>query len=406
MDLTNSLSLSTNSDLTKQITELCRTSTLPGDYNPQHLPTELKHEWDSYEKQLQYHLGQALAIYQQKGTEIQVKLGQWWDTAYYYEPSELIGDEKWENLYPGVVVSTKPCRDFINSEANSEADQRYLTTQLITGALSKKGLDTLLKHSQRLVCALDPRDDNFFIEETLQECLERERLTTAKAINEVLGRKPYTQLKKADRRNALAQVWTARKEETLKKNQFLTENWEREDAVFSTLSAVRAFTLLTFWEVARSAQGYAKTEFETALWEVLREATEQGDEENYYLDPRDEDTWVGLRDLAAALRAADTNQFHNDYQDDRHTGQQWVRETALPTLYGANDDWWTGHPDVQNDPDAATQEEVLLTKTRRSALEETTLFRLQFAGSVKQSGLLQLAEEKYGTKLAEVLKGA
>jgi len=406
MDLTDSLTVASTGDLTSQITELCRSTQLPGPYDPKHLPTDLRNEQDSYERQMQYHLGQALALYQKKSTELQVKMEEWWNTAYYYEPTELLRDVKWENFYPGVVVSSRPYRDFIEAEENTQAEQRYLATQLITGAISKKNLDLLLRTAQGLVCALDPREDVFFGEQTLEECLEMEKLTTPKAINAVLGRKPYTQVKRSDRRDALAKVWTARRVEQLRHSQYLNSDWEREDVVFSTLDAVRAFTMLVFKEVADSATGFASRQFRTALWEILREATADGDEENYYLDPRCEDTWEGLRDLAEAMKGADMQAIHDAHQDGLQMGQEWMRSVGLPALYGASADWWSDHRNIEDDPDCSDVEDVLVGKSRRSPYEDVRLFYLQFAGRVKDSELLGVTQEKYGQQVREVLNHA
>ena len=403
MELTNTLQLASTADLTQQITELCQTTHLPGPYDPKHLPKDLRDEQDSYEKQMQYHLGQALNLYQKKSAELQIKMEQWWETAYFYEPSELLRNNKWENFFPGVIISNKPYRDFADAEANSIADQRYLTTQLLTDAITKKGLASILTTAQGLVCALDPREETFFSEETLAECLEKENLTTPKAINAVLDRKPYTPIRKDDRRIALAKVWTGKRNQQLLRNQYLNADWEQEHIVFSVLDAVKAFTQLVYMEIITSATGYAKKEFESGLWEILREATTEGDEESYYLDPREEDTWLGLRDFAQALKEADLEKFHYDYQSDIHTGQEWIRSTGLPALYGNGADWWVELPTLDIDPDCIEQEELLLGKSRRSPYEDMILFKLQFASGVYPSELRGLTSEKYGQKVKEVL---
>ena len=406
MELTSTLQLSSPADLTKQITELCKTTHLPGPYDPRHLPKDLRDEQDAYERQMQYLLCQALNLYQKKSAELQIKMEDWRETAYYHEPSDLLADNKWENFFPGVIISNKPYRDFADAEENSIAEQRYLTTQLLTGAITKKGLANILAKAQGLVCALDPREETFFSEETLTECLENEKLDTQKAINAVLERKIYAPIRKDDRRIALAKVWTEKRNRQLLRNQYLYADWEQDHIMFSVFDVVKAFTQLVFWEITESATDYAEDEFKAGLWEILRVATAEGDEECYYLDPREEDTWDGLRDFAQALKSADLEKFHNDHLSDIHTGQEWIRSIGLPTLYGSNADWWVDHPSLNNKPNFVArlgQEELLVCKSSRSPYEEMILFKFQFFSSVDASGLWQLTREKYGKKVREVL---
>ena len=403
MELTNTLQVASTADLTQQITELCRTTHLPGPFNPKHLPKDLRDEQDSYERQMQHHLGQALSLYHKKSAELQIKMDEWWETAYYYEPSELLRDNKWENFFPGVIISNKPYRDFADAEENTIAEQRFLTTQLLTGAITKKDRASILTTAQGLVCALDPREETFFSEDTLTKCLEKENLTTPKAINATLDRKPYTPIRKDDKRIALAKVWTEKRNRQLLRNQYLYCDWEQDHIVFSVLDVVKAFTHLVFNEIVASATGYERAEFEMGLWEILREATAEGDEEHYYLDPRDEDTWLGLRDIGKAIKGADLDQFHDDHQSNIHTGQDWIHSTGLPALYGNSADWWGDHQTLDNDPDCIEQEELLLSKSRRSPYEDMVLFKVQFANSVNASELRQLTQEKYGQKIREVL---
>lgn len=312
MELTSTLQLSSPADLTQQITELCKTTQLLGPYDPKHLPKDLRDEQEAYEKQMQYFLGQALNLYQKKSAELQIKTEDWRETAYYHEPSDLLADNKWENFVPGVIISNKPYRDFTDAEENSIAEQRYLTTQLLTGAITKKGRTSILTTAQGLVCALDPREETFFSEETLTECLDREKLTTEKAINIVLNRKHYTPIRKDDRRIALAKVWTEKRNRQLLRNQYMYSNWQQDHNAFSVLDAVKAFTYLVYLEVVDSVMVCAQDQIEAGLWEILRKATAEGDEEAYYLDPRDEDTWIGLRDVAQALKSADFEKFYYD----------------------------------------------------------------------------------------------
>ena len=126
MELTSTIQLSSIADLTQQVKELCRIMHLPGPYDPKHLPKELRNEQDAYERQMQYYLCQALSLYQKKSAEIQIKMDGWWETAYYHEARDLLLDNKWENFFPGVIISNKPYRDFADADENSIAEQRSL----------------------------------------------------------------------------------------------------------------------------------------------------------------------------------------------------------------------------------------------------------------------------------------
>lgn len=389
MELTSTLQLSSPADLTQQITELCQITHLPGPY--------------AYERQMQYFLGQALSLYQKKSAELQIKMVDWWETAYYHTPSDLLADNKWENFFPGVVVSGKPYRDFTDAEENTEDEQRFLTTQLLTGSISKKEHASILIRAQKLVCALDPREEIFFSKEILAECLEREKLTTEKAINIVLNRKHYTPIRKDDRRTALAKVWTEKRNRQLLRNQYLYADWEQDHIMFRVLDAIKAFTYVVYMEVLDSVMVCAQDQIEAGIWEILRKATAEGDEEAYYLDPRDEDTWTGLHDVAQALKSADFDKFYYDKQQGINTGQEWVRSTGLPALYGEKADMWTEHPIIKIDSNRVKQEELLVCESNRSPYEEMILFKFQFSSSVISSELWQLTRERYGQKLREVL---
>lgn len=402
MELNDSLSLATPGQLHQQVEALCQFS-LPGEFDQKHLPADLRTAQESYKKQMQYHLGQALSLYWEKGAEIQEGIQTWYQTTYYHHPSDLVGDRDWHNYYPGIVLSDKPYRQFVEAEPNTEAEQRFLTTQLITGAISKRKSDQILQKAQRLVCSRDPRDPLFFSEDLLMQCLANEGLDTDAKINRRLGRKPYTPVRKAERREVLHQVWTEREQELMQRYTFLQLNWE-EDGL--ALPAVKTFTHLAFSKVVSSISGYAGKDFAMAIWEVLRQATEDEDEENYYLDPRDEDSWVGLRNLASAIREADVDGFHNAHQSGDPQGQIWMKTVGLPTLYGAKADWWEEHPNLFQKPSDDEVTELILPKSNRTAFEEMMLFRNGFANDVKDGGLKSMMIEKYGPALHEVFSNA
>jgi hypothetical protein len=394
-------SLVTASDIQLQTKELCGLK-LPGPFEADHLPNELKREHESYESQMLYHLGQAMQLHQTRGSKLNESLLRWYETAYYNKPTDVIGDPEWENFYPALVIEDKPWRDFSEVTEATESTQRYLTTQLLTGTLTKKKRERLLQVAQKHVCTLDPRDKDFFTEETLAECLQQEQLGTDKAINRVLDRKHYTPVTKADRREALALVREERAEKLKLSWLFESGNWESfED------EALRAFTYITYSELCRQQPGYCESEFEVAMWDVLREATDRDDEEDYYLDPRDQDTWIGIRDFARAMQEVDRDTMHYDYQDRKYTAQRWIKQVGLPCLYGAKADWWEEQPELAAEPEATKKDYMLLLGNRnRSPREEVIVFKGIFHEGLKDSDVYRAAARKYGKAVEEVLKNA
>ena len=387
-------SLVTASDIQQQTRELCRIK-LPGEYDPEHLPKELQKEQGSLEKQMLYYLGQAVSLYQTKGQQLTESWLQWYESAYYHHPSDLIGDPEWENFYPAIVLEDKPYRNFAEAAAATEADQRYLTTQLLGGSLAKKQQERLLSKAQKLVCTLDPREKVFFSEATLDECLQREGLGSNKEINQVLGRKHYTPVTKGDKRDALALLWERRSQRLTMQWQFERGEWDAFE-----LEAVKAFTHLAFRELAQSTLGYCVEEFEIAVWSILAQASDNDNEENHWLDPRDEDTWIGLRDLARAISEQDLDQMHYDYQKEIYTAQQWVKEVGLVTLYGASADWWRNHPDLKKEAEQPeTKLEALLIKTNRSPREEVNMYRAIFLDGLAGSEVATLVRKKYSQQI-------
>jgi len=394
-------SVVTASDIQLQTQELCRIK-LPGPFEPDHLPKELKREHEAYESQMLYHLGQAMQLYQTRGSKLDEGLLRWYETAYYNKPTDVIGDPEWENFYPALVIEDKPWRDFSEVAEATEAAQRYLTTQLLAGTLTKKKRDRLLQVAQRHVCTLDPRDKDFFSEEALAECLQHEQLDTAKAINRVLNRKHYTPVTKADKREALAVVREERAEKLRLGWLFESGNWDSFEN-----EALRAFTYITYTRLCRQQPGYCETEFGVAMWDILREAHDRDEEEDYYLDPRDQDTWIGIQDFGRALQEIDRDTMHYDYQNRKYTAQRWMKQVGLPCLYGAKADWWEEQPELEAEPEATKQEYMLLLGSKnRTPREEVAVFKGIFYEGLKDSDIYRAAVRKYGTAVEEVLKNA
>jgi hypothetical protein len=392
--------LVTTSDIQRQTKELCSINLL-GPYNQEHLPAELKKEQESYERQMLYLLGQAAHLHQTKGQQLNESILRWQAATYFHHPSDLVGDPEWENYYPAIVLADKPFQSFTEAVAAEEPDQRFLTTQLLSGNLPKKRRERLLHRAQSLVCSLDPRDTDFFNEATLSECLQQENLATNKEINSTLGRKSYTPVTKADRREALARQWEER-------NARLTLRWKFDSGQWDAfeLEAVQAFTYEVMHAITTAAPGYVGPEFLVACWDVLREAEERDFIDNYYLDPREEYTWKGLADFAKALHESDTDAMHYDYQEGKYTAQQWMRNIGLSTIYGDQADWWEELTDLVAENNSIGRSEYLLATTNRSPREEVELYRVLCTDRLRDSNISSLVKGKYSQQIKEVLNNA
>jgi hypothetical protein len=394
-------SIVTASDIRSKTEELCRID-LPGAYQPEHLPAELKREQESYQSQMLYHLSAAAQLYQNKGLVLNESLLRWYETAYYYEPKDLLQDPNWENFYPALVVEDKPYRDLGEAVEAPEAEQRYLATQLLSGTLTKKKQDRLLTLAQRLVCTLDPRDKNFFGEATLAECLEREGLDSNKEINKVLGQKHYAPVTKADKREALALCWERRNSKLKIEWQFETGSWDEWE-----YEAVRDFTYYALSEIAQLANSAIESEFRAAIWAVLKEASERDELEDHFLDPREEDTWIGLRRIALALSKVDVEEMYADSQNGIFTAQRWMKEVGLPNLYCGKDDWWAELPDMERHQyEEERNYNLLLGKSNLTPREEVLLYRGMFIEEMEESPVKQLVVRKYWKPIKEALGNA
>jgi hypothetical protein len=370
-------------------------------FDPKHLPTDLKQKDQSLRKQLEYHLRTAYQLMAEHGEQHQRDCEEWAALAYYHKPKALTVDPEWINYYPGIVMSDKPYATLVDAVPNTEAEQRYLTTQLLTGAIQKKQKDAILAKSQRLLCSLDPRDSLFFPESVLAECLKKEGLETDAKINKRLGRKPYQPIRKAERREVLAEIWEERIAELKLRYQFMSEQW-REDELEG--KSLRVFTQLALETVFNTVVGYGQNDIWIGVWSVLQEANTEGNIDQYYLDPRDEDTWVGLRQLYEVVRQADTESFHYSAQGGDHDGQRWVREIGLPVLYGQEEEWWKELPVVVKGECDFDDELLILGKQSRSDYESLVLFKTSFMRSTNESGLRGYCSEKYDAQLKEVIR--
>jgi hypothetical protein len=260
----------------------------------------------------------------------------------------------------------------------------------------------LLTVAQRLVCTLDPRDKNFFSEATLTECLEREGLATNKEINKVLDQKHYAPVTKADKREALALCWERRNNKLKLEWQFETDAWDAWE-----YEAVRDFTYYAVTEIPQLANSAIEGEFRAAIWAVLKEASERDELESQFLDPREDETWTGLRRFAMALSQADTEQMYSDLHDDIYTAQRWIKEVGLPNLYGGKDDWWAELPDMGRCQYEEEGSHILLVgKSNMTPREEVVLYRGLFRERMEGSPVRDLIVRKYWKPIKEALRNA
>lgn len=371
-------------------------------FDAKHLPTDLKKDSDSIRRQIQYHLRSVAELYAEHGERLQREIEDWAEVAYHHSPEDLLIDDDWMNYYPGVVMSDRPYTTLLDATPNSEADQRYLTTLLLTGGITKKDREGILKRSQRLLCSLDPRDTLFFSETVLNECLEAVGLDTDARINKRLGRKPYTPVRKVERREILADIWEEKIAEGLLRHEFHSENWSDELEEV----ALKTFTWFAIETVLGTVIGYGQHDMNVGWWAVLQEASFEADINEYYLDPREEDTWVGLKELMKAVSSADTDQFHYSYQDGNCEGQRWFREVGLPTLYGQTADWWSELPSVKKGEFDSDDTIVILGNQRRSEYENLALFKNSYLESINEGGVRRYCTEKYTPHIEEVLRNA
>ena len=394
-------SIVTASDIRIKTEELCSIN-LPGPYQLEHLPAELKREQESYQNQMLYHLSAAAQLYQNKGLPLNESLLRWYETAYYYEPKDLLQDPNWENFYPALVIEDRPYRDLAEAVEAPKTEQRYLATQLLSGTLTKKQQDRLLAVAQRHVCTLDPRDKNFFSETTLAECLEREGLSTNKGINKLFERKHYAPVTKSDKREALALCWERRNQKLKLEWQFEAGAWDEWE-----YEAVRDFTYCALSEIPYLTNPAIGKELTAAIWAVLKEASERDELESHFLDPREEETWIGLRSFALALSQADTEQMYSDLHNDAYTAQRWMKELGLPHLYGGIDEWWAELPDMKRREYEEEGNYILLVgKSNMTPREEVALYRGLFREEMERSPVRSLVLRKYWQPIKEALGNA
>ena len=384
--------------VTVEANQLQTTSEVTLGFNPDNLPSDLKGELRKLQNEKSHYLTQLQSV-ETKLELWAVKVKTWYAQTTSYGPSDVLDSEELANYYPAVVLDDGPLlgdNPLAKAEERNHFEQRRLATDLLTGALSKDRKARLKERAGQLLCSLSPLNEDFFPEKTLNECLEREGLTNKKRVNEVLGRPQNSYVKTTDYRKALREVWNERNEELLLKARFDKGEWGDLEA-----SVLEAFTVWAWFSVTgkvwdREWNPHPNTteELRRAFFDVLEQAESRGeDRENYLLDPREEDTWVGLTAFTAALKEQPDEEWYGAWQDRETPAQRWVKEFGLKHLYGGCAEWWVEVPDKNAD-------EVL--KSNETEPPGNTYYRECY----RESEVKTVVNNKYTERLNEVLASA
>jgi hypothetical protein len=399
MEITNTLAT-----LPVVQTELCRVENplapwdLTLDFNPDNLPKHLKHEIERLNNTTNYLLTQlnANALAKQAWVE---KVMEWKHSASQFGPEHFIGDPKWERFYSAVVLSDEPLlgdNPLATAKERDPFEQRVLATALLTDKITKANRQKLEERAMSLLCSCNPRDEMFFTEETLRECLEREGLTSKKAVNRILGRDAGTYIKSSDYRQALWQKWQDRDDAGIQKAKFESGEWgPMEPIIIDTFSTLAWFEITgEVWQREWNPHPSAVEEMRLALWSVFAEADNRGyDISDYMLDPRDSGDWIGIKCFIKALKEQPFGQWYDDWQDGKTPAQRWMKECGMPALYGGSADWWSETPDT-------TAKELQLTVAGHRA------HSIYFSEHWMESEVKQLVRHKYEALLGEVIRDA
>jgi hypothetical protein len=262
--------------------------------------------------------------------------------------------------------------------------------------LSKDKKTRLKERAAQLLCSLCPLNEDFFPEKTLNECLQREGLTTKKRVNEVLGRPLNNYVKTTDSRKALREVWNERSEELLLKTGFESGEWgDREERLLETFTALAWFSVTDeVWGREWNPHPGTTKELQRALFDVFAEVKSRGgNEEDYLLDPRDEETWVGLSAFTAALKQQPDEEWWYAWQKGETPAQRWLKEYGLKLLYGGCAEWWVEVPDKNADE---------VRKSNETEPPGNTYYRECY----RESEVKTVVNNKYTERLNEVLASA
>jgi hypothetical protein len=364
------------------------------DFNLDILPKALRDEIESLNKTTAYYLAQLHGNAEAKRKWVE-KVVVWMTESTAYGPEHFRTDPKWERIYPAIVLSDEPLvgeNPLMVARERDIFEQRVIITSLLKDTITKEKRRKLEERAASLVCARNPKDEKYFTEETLQECLDAERLTDKRAVNKELDRAPSTYVKDGDYREALWSRWQNRDEKNLSAYLFERGEWgARQDEVKET------FTLGAMAKAAAEVRGrewnpsaMVARELQVTLYQWMEQADQRGEMTDYLLDPREDDDWIGIRDFIRALKDQNLDSWHYECQEGKLTAQKWMKEEGLAEFYGTSADWWAQLPDLTEEE----AEEILRAGNDR------------MKNDYRDSRHYDLVRGKYETKLNEVLTHA
>jgi hypothetical protein len=384
-------------------TEICRVENplapwnLTLDFDPENLPRALRDELHRLMKAKEHYVSQleANAIAQRAWVE---KVVVWMRSATEFGPEHFVDDPTWERYFASIVLSDDPllgANPLSNARERDQFEQRVLATELLMDKITKEKKRKLEERAKSLLCSCNPRDEVFFSDQTLDECLEREGLKSKKEVNRILGRDAGTYIKSSDYRQALWQKWQDRDQDAIQRQRFAKGEWGAMEATILDTFTTFAFFRMTDQVHEREWNPHPAvvSELRRALWDVLEEAKKQGESiSDYYLDPRDEDDWTGIADFTKALREQDKEEWWFEFQGGSTLIQRWMKEVGLPALYGTDCEWWA---------------EVKDTKEKDRQLQfGREAHSIYFEEHYRESGFSDLVRSNYNQRMEEVLKNA
>ena len=393
------------------------TRDLTTDFDLSSLPRELREELTQIRKDWNYYSGK-INYYSVKLNETSEtkqrwdnKLLKWFKKDCKYGPEDIRESKEWERWYAAIILDDDVAllKDdaMLTAWERNPFDQRSLATELITGRMTKVKMDALLQRSQALLCSTNPTDENYFSVDTLKECCvdvvaysdevdeygKKIKITMPwddARVNEILGRRPSTYVRAdTDYREALRATWKDRDERAIQRAKFNSGDWDYlEPEIIDTFSAY------AWLEVTRIDDGAIDRQLRLALWSILTEAQVQGGSiRDYFLDPRKEETWEGIRDFSQLLREQPIEQWYYELQGGAYLAQQWMREIGMFVLYGDSADWWVEVPNV-------THSDLRYIPEREDGY--MTYYREHF----RMSKVKELVANKYKKRLTEGWKNA
>ena len=367
---------------------------LTTDFNLDNLPKTLREEIESLNKSTAYYLSQLYGIADAKRKWVD-KVVAWMTESTAYGPEHFKNDPKWERMWPAIVLNDEPLvgdNPLATAQERDTFEQRVLITSLLKDTITRDKRKKLEERAASLLCSRNPKDEQFFSEETLQECLEAEGLTTKEAVNKVLDRNPSAYIKASNYREALWAKWQERDEKCIQVHRFESGEWGTSEQAVMTAFTIGAMSraIDEVWGREWNPGISATRQLRSALWQWWQEAEEKGDLSNYLLDPRENDDWIGIRDFTRALKAQDHDAWHYDCQEENYTAQRWLKEEGLAKLYAASEEWWADLPDLNEE------------ETERVLNKGNDTFKHEY----RESEFYDLVKGKYDRKLTEVLTHA